>query len=133
MIAARSIEIPLRIYIEDTDAGGIVYYVNYLKFMERARSEFLRALGCGKAALLADELMFVVSSVAVDYRAAAQLDDELSVSATVKKVGKVALVFEQVVRRGEQVLCCGEIKVACVSRDQHRPTAIPATLLQQLQ
>ena len=70
--------LPVRVYIEDTDAGGIVYYVNYLKFMERSRTEFLRSLGYGKTSVLDDGLLFVVHSLSVDYQKSAKLDDELS-------------------------------------------------------
>ena len=126
------IDIPVRVYIEDTDAGGIVYYVNYLKFMERARTELMRSLGYGKAALFADDLMFVVHSLNVKYRASAKLDDELQVVAKVTKVGKVAVVFEQTIRCGDQVLCDGEVKVACVRRSDQKPASMPQRLLEQL-
>ena len=102
--AAVEIAIPVRVYIEDTDAGGIVYYVNYLKFMERARTELMRSLGYGKAAIFADDLMFVVHSLNANYHASATLDDELQVTAKVTKVGKVAVVFEQTISCGDQVL-----------------------------
>ena len=126
-------QLPVRVYIEDTDAGGIVYYVNYLKFMERARAEFMRSLGFDKVALLAGEFMFVVHSLQLDYKQSARLDDELLVSAKVVKVGKATVVFEQSVRRDDQLLCSGEVKVACVRRADQRPTAMPASMLQQLQ
>lgn len=132
MVLPVSIEIPVRVYIEDTDAAGIVYYVNYLKFMERARTELLRSLGYGKAAFFAEGLMFVVHSMQINYRASAKLDDELIVSAGVKKVSRAAVVFTQVVKRAEQVLCEGEIKVACASRETHKPTAIPDKVYTQL-
>ncbi len=125
-------EISLRVYIEDTDAGGIVYYVNYLKFMERARTELMRNLGFSKAAIFADELMFVVHSLNVNYRAGAQLDDLLLVSAKVLKVGKAAVVFEQVVLCGDKVICDGTIKVAGVTREDRKPVAMPLELHQKL-
>lgn len=127
--------IPLRVYIEDTDAGGIVYYVNYLKFMERARTELLRSLGLGKAALFADELMFVVTSLQCDYIASAQLDDELKVSAVVKRVGRSFVLFDQAIERVNDdvaVLCCGETKVACVNRATRKPVAMPNALREKL-
>ncbi|MDG1937401.1 MAG: tol-pal system-associated acyl-CoA thioesterase [Pseudomonadales bacterium] len=127
-----AIDISVRVYIEDTDAGGIVYYVNYLKFMERARTELLRSLGYGKAAIFADDLMFVVHSLNANYRASAKLDDELQVSAKVTKVSKVAVVFEQTVSCGDQVLCDGEVKVACVKRGDQKPVKMPPQLLEQL-
>lgn len=125
-------EMPLRVYIEDTDAGGIVFYVNYLKYMERARTELMRSLGYGKAAIFADDMMFVVHSLDMQYLAPARLDDELVVSAKVLKVGKAAVDFEQTVRCGDQTLCTGGIKVACVRRSDQRPVGMPAQLRQQL-
>lgn len=126
------LELPVRVYIEDTDAGGIVYYVNYLKFMERARTEFIRTLGYGKAVFFADDLMFVVHSLQLNYRASALLDDELIVTASVKKVSRAAIVFSQSVLRGKKVLCEGEVKVACVHRHNQKPAPIPTALLEQL-
>lgn len=127
--------IRLRVYIEDTDAGGIVYYVNYLKFMERARTEFLRSLGLGKAALFADELMFVVTSLQSDYILPAKLDDELEVSSDVQRVGASFVLFRQEIRRlndGAELLCRGETKVACVSRETRKPVAMPKPLREKL-
>ena len=129
---AAAIEIPVRGYIEDTDAGGIVYYVNYLKFMERARTELMRMLGYGKAALFADELMFVVHSLDTRYLAPARLDDALRVTAKVIKVRKTYVEFEQSVYRDDQPLCRGGIKVACVRRIDQKPVAMPSLLVQQL-
>lgn len=119
------LQFPIRVYIEDTDAGGIVYYVNYLKYMERVRSEYLRNLGFGKAALFSSERMFVVHSLQCNYLASAELDDELVVTAGVKKVGRVAVVFEQQVLRGNTLLCKGEVKVACVECVNRKPVAMP--------
>lgn len=130
---SAEIYLPVRVYIEDTDAGGIVYYVNYLKFMERARTELLRALGYGKAALFAEELMFVVHSVNVRYQRPAQLDDELSVLARITEMGRAGFEVEQVVYRGGEPLCTAEVKIACVARDTLRPTAIPASMREQIQ
>ena len=131
-IKGAGFDIAVRVYIEDTDAGGIVYYVNYLKFMERARTELMRALGYGKAALFDDDLMMVVHSLNVNYLASARLDDELLVAAKVQKVGKVAVVFEQSVSRADQVLCQGDVKVACVRRSDQKPMAMPEALLEKL-
>ena len=127
-----SIEISVRVYIEDTDAGGIVYSVNYLKFMERARSELMRELGYRKAALFDDALKFVVHSMELRYHAPAQLDDLLSVTASIVKVGRAFVVFEQTVQLGTQLLCAGHIKVACVGRDDGKPQPLPAGLIAAL-
>ena len=126
------IEIPVRVYIEDTDAGGIVYYVNYLKFMERARSELMRELGYRKAALFDDALKFVVHSLDLRYHAPAQLDDLLTVTAKVIKVGRAFVAFEQTVQLDSQLLCAGHIKVACVGRDDGKPRPLPGQLTSAL-
>lgn len=122
----------VRVYIEDTDAGGIVYYVNYLKFMERARTEFMRALGYGKTAIFSDDKMFVVHSANVKYLGAARLDDELEVTARPLKVARSNIVFEQSVLRGGELLCQGEIRIACVDRESNRPCAMPDTMYDQV-
>ena len=122
---------PLRVYIEDTDAGGIVYYVNYLKFMERARTECLRAMGYDKQSIFNRDMMFVVASANVTYLAPAQLDDELTVRTRATKVARSYIVMQQDVFRGEQKLCGGEIKIACVTRDM-KPAAMPPEMRQAL-
>lgn len=117
--------LPLRVYIEDTDAGGIVFYCNYLKYMERARTELFRVLGFPKPATIADGLLLVVASVNVKYRVPAKLDDELKVTADVKKIARTYLVIEQNVYRDNTCLCEAEIKVACVDREKLKPCALP--------
>lgn len=121
--------VPVRVYIEDTDAGGIVYYVNYLKFMERARTELLRSLGYGKAATLNDELLMVVASAEVAYLSPARLDDALTVSATFERIARTFLIFSQQVMREGVCLCRAKVKVACVTRESMKPTAIPSELV----
>lgn len=126
MSESREYELPVRVYVEDTDAGGIVYYVNYLKFMERARTEWFRDRGFDKPALFRDNLMFVVHSLSVNYQRPARLDDVLSVSARVIAMGRTFFVMEQRVKRADELLCAAEVKVACVTRDSMKPSAIPA-------
>ncbi|MGD9661829.1 MAG: tol-pal system-associated acyl-CoA thioesterase [Porticoccaceae bacterium] len=116
---------PVRVYVEDTDAGGIVYYVNYLKFMERARTEWFRFLGFEKPALFRENLMFVVHSLNIDYRKPARLDDALNVSVNVIKAARTFFIMEQIVSCGNELLCAAEVKVACVTRDTLKPSAIP--------
>lgn len=118
----------VRVYIEDTDAGGIVYYVNYLKFMERARTEYLRTLGYQHYALSRENFQFVVHSCQVSYRQPARIDDALTVTARLAKLGKATLLFAQRVQRGDDILCEAQVKVACVSADGIRPRALPAPL-----
>lgn len=121
---------PCRVYYEDTDAGGVVYYVNYLKFMERARTERLRALGYSQHELAAQNLLFVVHSAQTRYHAPARLDDELRVTAQVEKLGKARLEFVQQVRRhgDDRLLCEGRFTIASVAADSFRPVAMPAAL-----
>jgi tol-pal system-associated acyl-CoA thioesterase len=118
----------LRVYIEDTDAGGIVYYVNYLKFMERARTEFMRQLGFGKRTIFEREYMFVVHRVELDYLLPATLDDELTVGARPVRVGKAFIDFQQQVYRGDALLCVGSVRVVCVKKSSMKPAAMPQAM-----
>jgi len=131
-VAAEPFLFPLRVYIEDTDAGGIVYYVNYLKFMERGRTELVRSLGFDKPALPMDDIQLVVHSAQVNYRLPARLDDQLSVSTVIAKLTRVSLLFEQKVWRGEELMCEASIKVACVDAVKLKPTKLPLTLFSAL-
>ncbi|MEB0078091.1 tol-pal system-associated acyl-CoA thioesterase [Pseudomonas sp. CCI3.2] len=119
-----------RVYYEDTDAGGIVYYVNYLKFMERARTEQLRALGFAQSQLVGDDLLFVVHSCEARYHKPARLDDELLISVEVIELNRASLRFRQQVRLAadETLLCEGKFLVACVRADSLKPRAIPEAL-----
>lgn len=123
--------IRIRVYLEDTDAGGIVYYVNYLKFMERARTELLRSLGSEFSELYSKRLQFVVHSLEAQYRKPAQADDELIITAYVEKIARTYILFAQQVRRGEELMCEAKIKVACVDADKLKPAPIPEQLQQQ--
>ncbi len=124
--------LPLRVYIEDTDAGGIVYYVNYLKFMERARTEFMRSMGFDTNSIFNSELMFVVQDVALQYRQPARLDDELLATAALAKVGGASIIMHQRVLRGDAVLVEGDIKIACVDQRGLNPKRLPVPLLERL-
>jgi tol-pal system-associated acyl-CoA thioesterase len=128
----QEFSLPLRVYIEDTDAGGIVYYVNYLKFMERARTELMRELGFGKDFIFTSELMFVVQEVDVQYLQPARLDDELAVTAEPVEIGAAYMLMRQSVRRGETVLAEGTVKIVCVDKHKLNPKRMPATMLAQL-
>lgn len=128
-----SFRFPVRVYIEDTDAGGIVYYVNYLKFMERARTEFMRECGFAKTAIFAEDRMFVVADCQVKYFASARLDNLLEVSAKPIKVARSNIVFEQKVWLADQLLVAGTVRIACVRRSDGRPCAMPEAMLARLQ
>ena len=125
---SEEFSLPLRVYVEDTDAGGIVYYVNYLKFMERARTEYMRSLGFGKQFIFNHQLMFVVKNVQLDYRQPALLDDELLVTAQITKLGGASMCLQQQVRRADSVLVAGTIQIACVSRDDLKPRRLPVEM-----
>lgn len=116
----------LRVYYEDTDAGGIVYYANYLKFFERARTEWLRAVGIHQQQMLAEhQTLFVVKSAAVEYHAPARLDDELRIAVIVERLGRASVQFMQQAWCGDRLLVSGQIKVGCVDAQSLRPSAIP--------
>ncbi len=124
----------IRVYYEDTDAGGIVFYANYLKFFERARTEWLRAANVHQQQLALDtQAIFVVSSTSMQYHASAKLDDQLRISVIVEKMGRASVEFSQQAWRGEQLLCSGHIRVGCVNNASMRPCPIPATAFQALQ
>ncbi len=131
-MAAEEFSISVRVYIEDTDAGGIVYYVNYLKFMERCRTEFLRTLGYHKPAILDDGLLLVVHSAQVDYHRSARLDDELKVTSSIVKLARTYIEFKQQVLRQEELLCSGLIRIACADVALMKPRALPAHMHQQI-
>lgn len=124
---------PVRIYYEDTDAGGVVFYANYLKFFERARTEMLRAMGHEQDTLLAKEgIIFVVRSVTVDYLHPARFNDLLNVSAEITLAKKASLTFQQRITREDIILCSSLIRIACLDASTLRPKAIPDYLLEQL-
>ena len=124
---------PVRIYWEDTDAGGIVFYANYLKFFERARTEWLRARGIGQQQLReATGAIFVVLDTQVSYRRPARLDDELQISVEPARAGGASLLFTQRAWRGPELLVEGTIRVACVDAATLQPRRLPASVVQCL-
>lgn len=115
----------VRVYYEDTDAGGIVYYANYLKFFERARTEWLRALGVNQDILLREhDAMFVVKNVSADYHAPARLDDVIKLTLRIEKLGRASIQFVQEAWCGERLLNTAHVKVGCVD-SALRPRAVP--------
>lgn len=124
---------PVRVYYEDTDSGGVVYYANYLKFMERARTEWLRALGFEQDALISEDgVMFAVRRCSVDYLRPARFNEQLQVSAVMTERKRTSIVFEQEVSRGEEVLCRGLIRIVCLDAQRFRPVAIPERMQQRI-
>ena len=125
--------IPVRVYYEDTDAGGVVYYANYLKFMERGRTEFMRALGYDLRVLAQDPgILFVVANVDIDYRRPARHDDQLRVTVTVAERGRAGLTFAQQVQRGDELLAEAKVRVACVDAASFKPKALPDEIATRL-
>jgi acyl-CoA thioester hydrolase len=123
----------LRVYWEDTDAGGIVFYANYLKFFERARTEWLRARGVQQQALRdATGAIFVVTETALRYHRPARLDDVLRVSAEPVETGRASMRLVQQARRGAELLCEGDIRIGCVDAATLRPRRFPEPLMQAL-
>lgn len=117
---------PVRIYYEDTDAGGIVFYANYLKFFERARTEWLRACGVDQHVLAGQEgAIFVVKHAAIDYHAPARLDDVLNLTLSIEKLGRASVQFLQQAFCGEVLLCSAQVKVGCVDAVTLRPRSLP--------
>ena len=120
----------IRVYYEDTDAGGIVYYANYLKFFERARTELLRHAGINQETFLQQQLGFVVRHVEMNNIASAKLDDLLEVQTSIVTFKRASLVFEQkIINQTKQVLCTARVRIACVDFNQNKPCAIPELIL----
>ena len=126
----------VRVYYEDTDSGGVVYYANYLRFMERARTEWMRALGFEQDRLIREEgILFAVRSASVEFLRPAHFNDLLSVGLDVVHRGRASLTFSQSVTRcaDEQLpLCSGEIKIACLEAASFRPHPIPDYILKEI-
>jgi len=121
---------PTRVYWEDTDGGGVVYYANYLKFLERARTEWLRSLGFAQSDLVKDPgVIFVVTNINLDYRRPARLDDSLLVTCDLIPEGAASMTFAQRILRGEAVLIEGTVRVACLDAQSFRPRRLPAELV----
>jgi acyl-CoA thioester hydrolase len=120
------------VYWEDTDAGGVVYYANYLKFMERCRTEWLRAMGVDQQRLRADRnLQFVVVNVAVDFLRPAVLHDEILVTAELQRLAGATILFKQTIMRGDEQLIDGTVRVACLDSGTLKPRPIPKDLFME--
>ena len=123
----------VRVYWEDTDAGGVVYHAQYLAFLERARTEWLRALGKGQERLRSEhDLVFAVRAMRIDFRAPARLDDRLEASVSVREVRKASLVFAQAIHRDGALLLDAEVRVAALRASDFRPRPLPPELFDEL-
>ena len=124
---------PMRVYYRDTDAGGMVFHANYFSFMECARTELLQSLGFDLGELARrDHVLFVVHSAQIAYHKPALLNDSLTVTAQVKRLGRASIEFDQAVKRGEEVLASAELTLACVNAKSHRPIAVPEAIQKRL-
>ena len=135
MIITAEFSWPVRVYYEDTDSGGVVYYANYLKFMERARTEWLRSLGFEQDRLLRQEgIIFAVRRAAVEFVHPARFNDALLVQSRIKQRRKVSLFFEHdIIKEGDgKLLVSGEVQIACIDATKFRPASIPQHLLSRI-
>jgi acyl-CoA thioester hydrolase len=136
MMTAAAFVWPVRVYWEDTDAGGIVYYANYMKFMERARTEWLRALGIDQVELKDQHgLMFVVVDVEAHYRRPARYGDQLQVTCKVRETTRASITLDQEVYRdvlGGELLLDGRVRAACLDAQTYRPRPLPPQLWTQI-
>ena len=126
---------PVRVYYEDTDAAGLVYYANYPKFMERARTEWLRALGFEQTELRDEHgILFAVSKMEIEFLKPARFNDLLSVSVEISRAGKASLdLLQRVLRGTEELVCRGTVRIACVEAETMRPCSTPAAVLTELE
>jgi len=132
MSKSKIFSLPVRVYLQDTDAGGVVYHASYLNFMERARTEWLRTHGYSNAGLMKElGVVFVVRSLKLDYLKPAQLDDMLDVTAQIKDIGRSRISLLQTVRRGVEVLTEAEVHLVCVSLEGFKPVSVPEVLRAQ--
>lgn len=123
---------PVRVYYEDTDAGGVVFYANYLKYMERARTELLRAMGYEQDELIAKEnIIFAVRSLTIDYIKPARFNQLLQINAEIKTIKKASLEFSQKITHDNHLLVTGYVRIACLDANTLKPKAIPENLLEQ--
>ena len=124
--------LPIRVYYEDTDAGGVVYYANYLRFFERARTEWLRALGCEQSALLRDTgVVFVARSAQLEYLKPAKLDDELNISSAIESVGRAQVVFAQRAERQGEVIVEARMRIASFDPIRGKAVAMPKEIYEK--
>lgn len=123
----------VRVYYEDTDAGGVVYYANYLKYLERARTECLRALGFEQRQLAEETgLAFAVRSLSAEYLKPARLDDLLEVTTAIQELGRAQVTFAQSIRRGDELLLTAQVRVACLDLVKGKAAAMPTVIYTQL-
>jgi tol-pal system-associated acyl-CoA thioesterase len=134
MLNDQTFNWPIRVYYENTDAGGVVYHAQYLNFLERARTEWLRHFGFEHASLRENEaVIFVVHSINIQFKKSAKLDDLLTISSQVADIGRASFEFLQTISLNQQTLIVAQVKLACVDAISFKPKSFPAPILKKLQ
>ena len=134
MAGIKTFSLPIRIYFEDTDSGGVVYHSNYLKFMERARTEWLRSIGIDQRHLKQDhQIMFVVHRIDIQYKLPARFNDDLIVKSELKDIGSSKIEFRQMIYRNDEMLIDANVDIACIDSEKFKPVRIPPTIKQTME
>jgi len=134
MVSYLSFKWNVRVYFEDTDSGGVVYHSNYLKFMERARTEWLRSLNLNQADLKKkDKIMFVVTKVNIDYKKAAQFNDALDIETSVDNIGASKVDLTQNIMKNSELYTSAKVSIACIHSETFKPQRIPKLIKQQME
>ncbi len=134
MAGIKTFSLPIRIYFEDTDSGGVVYHSNYLKFMERARTEWLRSIGIDQRHLKHEELiMFVVHRIDIQYKLPARFNDDLVVKSELIEIGSSKIEFRQMIYRDEEILIDAHVDIACIDSKKFKPVRIPSAVKQTME
>ena len=134
MAGIKIFSLPVRIYFEDTDSGGVVYHSNYLKFMERARTEWLRSAGIDQHHLKChDHIMFVVHRIDIQYKLPARFNDDLIVKSELKDIGSSKIEFRQMIYRENEMLIDASVDIACIDSEKFKPVRIPSTVKQTME
>ena len=134
MAGIKTFSLPVRIYFEDTDSGGVVYHSNYLKFMERARTEWLRSIGIDQRHLKQDNhIMFVVHRIDIQFKLSARFNDDLIVKSELKDIGSSKIEFRQMIYRNDEMLIDANVDIACIDSEKFKPVRIPPTIKQTME
>ena len=134
MAGIKTFSLPIRIYFEDTDSGGVVYHSNYLKFMERARTEWLRSIGIDQRHLKQDhQIMFVVHRIDIQFKLPARFNDDLIVKSELKDIGSSKIEFRQMIYRNDEMLIDANVDIACIDSEKFKPVRIPPTIKQTME
>jgi len=134
MAGIKTFSLPVRIYFEDTDSSGVVYHSNYLKFMERARTEWLRSIGIDQRHLKQDNhIMFVVHRIDIQFKLPARFNDDLIVKSELRDIGSSKIEFRQMIYRNDEMLIDASVDIACIDSEKFKPVRIPPTIKQTME